>query len=86
MNTQAPVYSERLLQFVKGLSVMSCGGAPHLLSLLKHPEERSHGADVEGVRGDGHDVVQDAGHLSVQNYKQTTQNKRNHLQLKSQVC
>lgn len=37
------------------------GGGPYLLSLLKHPEERSHGTDVEGVRRDGHDVIQDAG-------------------------
>lgn len=37
------------------------GGGPDLLSLLKHPEERSHGPDVEGVRRDGHDVIQDAG-------------------------
>lgn len=37
------------------------GGGPDLLSLLKHPEERSHGTNVEGVRGDGHGVIQDAG-------------------------
>lgn len=42
-------------------------GASHLLSFLKHPEERSHGANVEGVCGDGHDVVQDASHLPIKN-------------------
>lgn len=45
--------------------VMSRCGASHLLSFLKHPEERSHGADVEGMCGDGHDVVQDASHLPI---------------------
>lgn len=45
----------------------NCG--PDLLSLLKHPEERCHGADVEGVRGDGHDVIQNAGQLSIQDWK-----------------
>lgn len=39
----------------------SARSGPDLLSLLKHPEERSHGTDVEGVRRDGHDVIQDAG-------------------------
>lgn len=47
--------------------------APDLLSLLEHPEEGGHGADVEGVRGDGHDVVQDAGQLSVQNCGHNTE-------------
>lgn len=37
------------------------GGVPDLLSLLKHPEEWSHGTDVQGVRRDGHDVIQNAG-------------------------
>eukprot|EP00053_Salpingoeca_punica_P008372 m.75267 g.75267 ORF g.75267 m.75267 type:complete len:437 (+) comp14572_c0_seq1:246-1556(+) len=35
----------------------------HLLALLEHPEERRGGADVEGVCGDGHDVVEQAGDL-----------------------
>ncbi len=54
----------------------SCSSAPDLLSLLKHPEEGRHGSDVKGVRGDGHDVVQDASHLSVENcaHTHTTQN------------
>lgn len=39
----------------------------HFLSLLKHPEEGCHGSDVKGVRGDGHDMVQDASQLSIQN-------------------
>lgn len=45
---------------------VTCGSS-HLLSFLKHPEERSHGANVEGVCGDGHDVVQDASHLPIKN-------------------
>lgn len=57
----------------EGLSVTSCSGTPNLLSLLKHPEEGGHGTDVEGVCGDGHDVVQDASHLSIQNYKHSTE-------------
>lgn len=44
-----------------------------LLSLLEQPEEGGHGTDVKGVRSDGHDVVQDAGQLSVQNCKTKTQ-------------
>lgn len=40
--------------------------APDLLSLLEHPEEGGHGSDVQGVCGDGHDVIQDASQLSVQ--------------------
>lgn len=57
----------------EGLSMATCSGAPCLLSLLKHPEEGGHGTDVKGVCGDGHDVVQDASHLSVQNYKYNTE-------------
>lgn len=57
----------------KELSMETCSCAPYLLSLLKHPEEGGHGTDVKGVRGDGHDVVQDASHLSIQNYKYNTE-------------
>lgn len=41
----------------------------YLLSLLEHPKEGSHGANVESMCGDGHDVVQDASQLSIQHYK-----------------
>lgn len=44
-----------------------CAVASHFLSLLKHPEEGCHGSDVKGVRGDSHDMVQDASQLSIQN-------------------
>lgn len=54
--------------------IYSCCGAPDLLSLFKHPEEGGHGTNVKGVCGDGHDVVQDASHLSVQNYEHNTFN------------
>lgn len=37
--------------------------ALYLLPLLKHPEEGSHGPDVQRVRGHGHDVVQQPGYL-----------------------
>lgn len=41
----------------------------NLLSLLEQPEEGCHGTDVKSMSGDGHDVIQDASHLSIQNYK-----------------
>lgn len=49
---------------------MSCSSDPDLLSLLEHPEEGCHRADVERMCGDGHDVVEDASQLSVQHYEQ----------------
>lgn len=51
-----------------------------LLSLLKHPEEGGHGTEVEGVRGDAHDVVQDASQLSEQNCKQSTEHTHTTVQ------
>lgn len=54
------------------VALTPCYTARHvadLLSLLKHPEEGRHGADVQRVRGDDHDVVQDPSQLSVQNCK-----------------
>lgn len=40
----------------------------HLLPLLKHPEERCHGTDVQGVGGDCHDVVQKSRQLTEENW------------------
>lgn len=48
----------------------------YLFSLLKHPEEGGHGTNVKGVRSDGHDVVQDASQLSVQNCKHNTEHNK----------
>ena len=36
----------------------------HLLTLLKEPEERGECANVEGVGGDAHNVVEDARELA----------------------
>ena len=38
----------------------------HLFALLKEPEEGGDAADVEDVGSDGHQVVQDSGHLAEQ--------------------
>lgn len=48
------------------LSVKNKTNKCYLLSFLKHPEEGCHGADVKGMGGDAHDVVQDTGHFSIQ--------------------
>lgn len=64
----AGLYSAASENWKMKCDVVTCGDT-HLLSFLKHPEERSHGANIEGVCGDGHDVVQDASHLTVKNYE-----------------
>ena len=62
-----------LVSIIKELDMTSCTGTPDLLSLLKHPEEGGHGANVKCVCGDGHDVVKDASHLPIQNCEHNTQ-------------